>query len=410
MSNTLAIGAVTATLQQILGDIAVPLPGDPAPDPDLADAFVTCKPLDIARADETKNQLNLFLFQMQANAAFRNTSGARDGESGAPPLALNLYYVLTGYGVGGDDVKAHRVLGRAMSLLHDNSTIPREALRIAMPACDLWQQIERVRIRPHPLSTDELSKLWTGFGKPYRVSVGYEVSVVLIESTRPATAALPVLSRGAPVGGVEPGPRVSPGLESRYPVLSSFECPLARPAMRLGEPVTFRGNQLGGTPLVARFAHPLRSAPHELAPSGARDASQFQVQVSGAPAAWPTGMYAVTVEVTSDQPRTTNTVAVPLAPRITSIAKLTSTPSLLVLEIGCAPHAWAEQKVSLIVGDRLVAAEPHGLTSTLQFRIADPPVGLTYLRLRIDGVDSLLVTDFTTSPPSFDSTQAVALP
>jgi hypothetical protein len=413
MSNTLAIGAVTTALRQMLDDVASPLPGDPNPDPDLADAFVTTKPLDLARPDEGKNQLNLFLYQMQANAAFRNmdySGTVHSGESGQQPLALNLYYVLTAYGKDANDIKAHRLLGRAMSILHDNSTIPRDALKTAMPTCDIWQQVERVRVRPHSLTTDELSKLWTGFSKPYRVSVAYEVSVVLIESTKPAIAGLPVLTRGKPVGGIEPGPRVSPSLDLPYPTLEGFEAPKKRPAARLGETITFSGKNLGGTPLVAHFQHRLLAQPNDLVPVGPHSATTFQIQIPNTPTAWPAGLYTVHVDVTSDQNRTTNALPFVLAPQITSIAKVISTPTELLLSIGCTPQVREDQKVFLIVGDRQVASEPHGDTTTLQFNLSKPPVGLTYVRLRVDGVDSLLVTDFTVTPPTYDPTQSVTLP
>jgi hypothetical protein len=418
MSNTLAIGAVTAALQQMLGDVATPLPGDPNPDPDLADAFVTCKALDIARAaDEKKNQLNLFLFQLSYDAAFRNMDmpgGLHAGESGQQPLALCLYYVLTAYGAGDDDVKAHRMLGRAMSILHDNSTIPRATIQAALSGNDLWQQIERVRVRPHPLGTEEISKLWTGFSKPYRISIGYEVTVVLIESTKPAIAGIPVLTRGKPVGGVEPGPHIVPNLDLPYPVLDSFECPKKRPSAQLGETITIRGSNLGGTPLVIHFDHRLFTKDvakqHDQPPTGTRDATSFKVQIPNDATSWPPGAYTVTVDVTSDQLRTTNALTLPLAPQITAITKVTSTPTLLVLSIGCTPQVWADQKASLIVGDQQVLADPHGQTGTLQFTVQNPPAGLTYLRLRVDGIDSMLVTDFTITPPVFDPSQAITLP
>ncbi|MGE0397115.1 MAG: DUF4255 domain-containing protein [Kofleriaceae bacterium] len=404
MSNTLAIGAVTATLQQILGDIAVPIGGDPDPDPDLADAHVTCRPLDKARENEMKSQLNLFLYQVQANPTFRNASysGVHDGESANQPLALNLYYVATAYGAGGDDLLAHRVLGRAMSILHDRSTLLRDALRSAMPKSDLARQVERVRVRPHALSVDELSKLWQGFHRPYRLSVGYEVSVVLIESTRPSTAGLPVLIRGG---------QVRANLELPYPILESFLCDQNRPAMRLGEPLTLSGKNIGGTPFNARFSHRLLPTPHTLQPTGAHDATHAELSIPNDPANWPAGIYSITVETTTDQVRTTNTVAIPLAPQILTITKITSTPSLLVLAIGCAPEVRSDQRVSLIVGDRQIEPEPFtDHDAMLTFTIQDPPTGLTYLRLRVDGVDSLLVTNFTQAPPVYDPSQSVALP
>jgi hypothetical protein len=143
---------------------------------------------------------------------------------------------------------------------------------------------------------------------------------------------------------------------------------------------------------------------------GPRDATSFQVSIPTTTTGWPAGVYTVTVDVNSDQLRTTNVLTVPLAPQITTITKLTSTATELEIEVGCTPQVWADQKVSLIIGDQQVAAEPHGQTATVRFRLDNPPSGFTYLRLRVDGVDSLLVTDFTAAPPVYDSTKAVTLP
>ena len=56
-----------------------------------------------------------------------------------------------------------------------------------------------IKVTPEPLSTDDLSKLWTAFGGKFRPSAGYEATVVLIESTATIQAALPVLSRNLSV-------------------------------------------------------------------------------------------------------------------------------------------------------------------------------------------------------------------
>ncbi len=57
-----------------------------------------------------------------------------------------------------------------------------------------------MRITLQPLSVEEISKLWTAFQTQFRTSVSYQVSVVLIESQRPAKTPLPVLraARGTP--------------------------------------------------------------------------------------------------------------------------------------------------------------------------------------------------------------------
>ena len=109
MSNSLAIAAVTATIKNLLSKVTDPLPGDPLPDPgDLADAFVSTKPPDKARdPQEASSQLNLFLYQMQPNAAFRNypmPATSFEGEELPPPLALDLYYLISAYGRGSDDM------------------------------------------------------------------------------------------------------------------------------------------------------------------------------------------------------------------------------------------------------------------------------------------------------------------
>ena len=86
MSNALAIAAVTATMESILGS-------NVHADPDLNDTAMTTLPPDKARGALTSNQLNLFLYQILPNASWRNQDYAplvKPGESGMPPLALNL--------------------------------------------------------------------------------------------------------------------------------------------------------------------------------------------------------------------------------------------------------------------------------------------------------------------------------
>src|SRR5277367_4765553 len=119
MSNPLAIAAVTATLRQLLQTGL-------AADPDLNDVTVTIQPLDRARTGgNAANQLNLFLYHVLPSGAWRNTSipnRFRSGESGAPPLGLNLYYLITAFGKENDTLRpfSHQLLGRAMSILNDH--------------------------------------------------------------------------------------------------------------------------------------------------------------------------------------------------------------------------------------------------------------------------------------------------
>src|SRR6266704_5678193 len=102
MSNPRAIAAVTATLRHILdGTMRSLLQHVYSDDTELQNILITTKPPDKARDDQNNDQLNLFLYQVLPNAAWRNMDipqHLRSGETGIPPLALNLYYMLTAYG------------------------------------------------------------------------------------------------------------------------------------------------------------------------------------------------------------------------------------------------------------------------------------------------------------------------
>ena len=114
MSNVLAIAATTRTLRNLL------LARMPLLDGDLSDLEVTLQPPDVARKGISKAQLNVFLYQVVYNAAWRNQDmpgRVRPGESATPALALNLHYLITAWGRGESDSDAisHRVLAAARS-------------------------------------------------------------------------------------------------------------------------------------------------------------------------------------------------------------------------------------------------------------------------------------------------------
>jgi hypothetical protein len=152
---------------------------------DLPGTKVTTRPPDKARADWTGNQVNLFLYQILPNAACRNMPPrqGKPGGEGRPPLALNLYYLMSAYGENEDDPDplSHRLLGLAMGFFHDHAVLSPLAIREALVGTDLHEQGERASVTFQPLSLEEMSRLWNTFQTPYRISVAYEVSVVLID-------------------------------------------------------------------------------------------------------------------------------------------------------------------------------------------------------------------------------------
>jgi hypothetical protein len=408
MSNALAIAATTATLRGLLHH------GIRRLDTTLSDLEVTAQPLDRARGGITSAQLNLFLYQTALNGTWRNMEHPRQvkpGETGVPPLALNLHYVLTAYGRGesDNDAVSHRVLGSAMSLLHDHPLLGADEIKSALTGNDLYAQLERVRIVPQPMSLEEMSKLWTAFQTNYRLSSAYEVSVLLIDSNRPAATPLPVLTRGKDDSGV----LAQADLDSPFPSLTDVVIPNAQPSARLGERLTLTGGRLDGTNIGILLQHRRWSDPVEVPPAGSGSAEAVDVVVPNAAAAWPAGFYTAAVAVQRPKEsfrRTTNAVSFALAPRITAITAARKPTGEVTVTLTVVPDVLPEQRAALLLAGREILADPRSAPAgQLTFVVLDAAPGISPVRLRLDGVDSLLV-DRSAVPPTFDSTQRGTIP
>lgn len=408
MSNASAIAAVTLTLQSILGD------GVRA-DPNLNDTTVTVLPPDKARGSNNNNQLNLFLYQLLPDAAWSNMSipgQVANGETGNPPLALVMHYMLTAFGRDNDTniPFGHYLLGQAMSVLFDHALLGADEIRnataVALPVSNLDKQVERVRISLQPLSLEEISKLWTGLATQYRLSVVYEVSVALIESTRTTRAPLPVLTRGPDDKGVQG----QANLTSPFPVLDGLLLPNNQAAARPGDTLALTGLNLDGASVGVVFNNPFFSAPVEIAPLAGATGSSLSVTLPNTPAVWPAGLYTVAVMVQRPAEtfrRTTSLLTFALAPQITIAPATTPAAPGIVYTVNCNPEIRPEQRASLLIANMEIMADAHvAQTAVLTFTVPDLTAGTYFVRLRVDGVDSLLVNRGVT-PPVFDPTQKV---
>jgi hypothetical protein len=435
MSDALAIAAVTGLLRDLLTGVMT------HPDLDLSTVVgstveVSALPPDLIKSDlNGANRLNLFLYQVQPNQGWRNVSyPSRDGrgDRGAnPPLGLDLYYLLTAY--AGADMHAEVMLGYAMQYLHELGVITRDMIRNqfnawggtsdsllkALPGSRLADQIEQIRISPYALNTEEMSKLWTATQAHYRPTAAYHVSVVLIESRHPTRAALPVLQRGAGDFGVAVQPNVLPPL----PTLESLEPPKKQIAIRMGETLTLNGFNLAGTPLNVQFVHARSRNPLTL-PIATATPTQWTMNIPPDPPAgpvpansplnpdnWEVGIYRVTGVIGSGPTQvTTNELPMALAPRIVNI-NATKAAGVVTINVQCSPKVWQGQEVLLVVGDRAFVAEPITVakTDTLIFKPTDLASGTPWVRLRVEGIDSILI-DASTTPPTFDPTQKVTIP
>jgi hypothetical protein len=405
VSNSLAISAVTATLRDLVTQ------GVHA-DPILVDAEISTAPLDKTPKSEALPQVNLFLYGASPNMGWVNGDppSGRQGEDSRPALALDLHYLVTVFGKGDDDVVAHRLLGRTMRILHDHPVLGRDEIRNALDGNDLGDQVERVRITPQPLTLDEMSKLWTSFQREYRMSTAYHVSVVLIESDRSARTPLPVLTRGEADLGVAVVPEPTPP----YPALERAEPPNGQEAARLDERIRFVGHHLEGASVVALLANVRIETPVSLTAEAGGTQREFRARLPAAAESIPAGLYVATVVVAQagEPERRTNDVPLAVAPELLTVAPSPAPRNPagdVTLTVTCQPEVLPSQRASLLLGSREVPAESHDTSSaTLTFVVRDAPPGEHWLRLRVDGVDSLLV-DRTVTPPVFDPSQKLRI-
>jgi Pvc16 N-terminal domain len=417
MSNTLAIGAVTATLRNLL-DKAVAEEGG-----GLHATTLAPEKAQIFGQADGPGRVNLFLYQTQINAAWRNMDMPRQikpNETGQPPLALDLYYLLTAYerDDGDASVMAHRLLGRAMRVLHDHPLLGAGEIRSALPNNDLADQIERIRIIPQTMSVEEFSKLWTTFQVGYRISAAYHVSVVLIDSTLPSRTPLPVLARGAKDTGAVAQPDLIPPFPTLTGVSPDVQPPGSETSAVLGNNLLLSGHDLDGTNVSAEVSHPLLSAAVSLPAPLSATATAITVNLPNQPQNFPAGIYAISVSVTRPSEtfkRTSNALPFALAPQINPPINAARNANKITLTLSCGPEVLPQQRVALLLGGDEVPAEAHPApTGNLTFVAKDDPPGKFaagdyFVRLRVDGVDSLLI-DRSVQPPKFDPSQKVTIP
>ncbi len=223
MSNSTAVGLVSESLRNLL----------------LSEMSLSpAVPVTILAPDESggDRRVNLFLYKVQENTALRNMDWqAKPGEPDhlvPPPLSLNLFYLMTAYATNDPQTgnsTAHAILGDAMRVFYENAVVPQDYLLEG-----LGDSRERVKIMMNTLDLEELSRVWSTFTQPFRLSVLYEVSVVQLDmlSQKERQMAKRVRRIGAP--RVE-APYLPPVVETMAPASG-----------QAGSSVTFSGKGLAG--------------------------------------------------------------------------------------------------------------------------------------------------------------------
>lgn len=446
MSNALALAAVTAVMKDLLDNALI--------DASVSSAVggtITVSALPPDRIEVGENEtarLNLFLYQVAPNPALRNMDlPSRDGRGGRirnAPLALDLYYLLSAYSA--QDFEAEILLGYGMLMLHENPVLTRGAIREtlsapsvvdgailppamnALVASDLAEQMELVKVAPHHLNTEELSRLWTAFQAKFRPSAAYVATVVLIESREPTRSPLPVLSRGEPdpETGRDRGIIAITGLVPPYPSLLSAIPPDSQLAVRMGELLTLTGRRLEADTVFVRFTHVRSGDTLELEAEPGATATTVTVRIPPSPpvdpvapasplnpANWEAGVYAVAVVLrgAGEADRLTNTLPVVLAPRLDAIAAAPGVGEFVTVTLDVSPPVRRTQRTRLIVGSGEVSPDdfPAESMTTLTFTSDTFASGQQFVRLRVDEGESLLI-DRSARSPVFDASQRVDIP
>jgi hypothetical protein len=223
MSASTAIGMVSSSLRNLLlGEMQL----NPA-------VNVT-----ILAPDEVGGQrcLNLFLYKVEENTFLSNqdwmVKSADISRLAPPALSLGLSYLMTAYALNDPqtgNAAAHQILGEAMRVFYENGVIPVTHLETG-----LKNAREQLRIVHNTFDPEELSRIWSTFGQPYRLSVLYQVSTVQLDMLPQKERPLPKRVRVTGVPGV------------RAPFVPPVVFELTPASGAVGTSVLFTGQNLSG--------------------------------------------------------------------------------------------------------------------------------------------------------------------
>ena len=419
MSNHLAIATVTATLAQFLQGVV---------EQDVAGLTVTTTRPDTSAAGQSP-KLNIYLYQVTPNAAWRNSDlpmrDDRGGVTARPRAAIDLHYLLTFYG---DDEKQvpQRLLGSSIRALHSRPVLTREQIRqtITAPAfnhlaqSNLADDIELVKFTPTSLSLEELSKLWTIFFQTqYALSTTYQGTVVLIESDDAPSAPLPVVERNVYA------------VQFRLPVVESVRGDSATGGpITQGSNIVVAGRALRGDVTQVSFGGSL------LPPVAPASADDRELKLT-LPADLRAGIQGLQVRHqflmgTPPAPHSgflSNVAAFVLAPTLTpppAFAQTSIDPQTGLITgkvtVTFAPKIAKPQRVQLILnefqppptrpprGYVFNAPKDNGIPSAQQetdeidFVVTDVAGGDYLVRVQVDGAESVLERDANNASPTFN--------
>jgi len=230
MSASTAIGMVSASLRNLLrGEMQL----SPAVE-------VTILAPDEHGGDR---RINLFLYKLAENPFLKNQDWTV--KPGIPnqlvpaPLSLRLFYLMTPYAPNDPqtgNTAAQQILGDAMRVFYENPVVPPDYLDAG-----LKDAREQLQIATNALDPEELSRIWSTFSQPYRLSVLYEISTVQLDMGPQKQQPLPTRVRRLGVPDV------------RQPLSPPAVLDMSPGSGAAGSSVTFTGQNLSGWRASVRF-------------------------------------------------------------------------------------------------------------------------------------------------------------
>ena len=414
MSTAYAIAGVTAVLQGIIEQGVTDHGVNTAIG---ADVTVSAVPPD--RVSEEPG-LNLFFYQVTPNQGWRNkclpSRNARSERLTNQPLALDLHYLISANGTS--DLFSEILLGSAMQTLHERPFFDRNEVRDllrppplpdvdpilnALDASGLAEQLEQIKVTPEYLSNEDMSKLWSAVQSNYRSSMAYVATVVLIEAEEPARSPLPVLTRGI---------TVRPDLIPPTPTILTIEYFDQQTVAHLGETVVVSGYHLNGPNVRVQLLQQSEELVADFPTSGTATNERIEFTMPVDATIWRSGVYqlSLTMDDNDGNPIESNRVPLIIAPQFSDFSATRNADNSVTITVTVNPEIHDNQSMSFILGQTQQHSEEFtGQTSNASFEFPILPAGDYWARVRVDGIDSILINRGAT-PPAFHLDQEVTVP
>jgi hypothetical protein len=221
-------------------------------------------------------RLNWFLYAVAPSAALANMEPPQVGwrtRRGRPPLALTLHYLLSADAgelsdTGSEDDVVHAALSALMSALHDNGIFGLASLIASGPdrtVADVTDAldalIEPLRITLETVPLESITALWNSGSHALRLSVGYQVSLVIVPAQTAYVAGPPVQVRRVAVS-----PALIPAIVSVTPTLVSFDDELTVLATGVADTHAVTLGRLPGDPDDPTDGRPNPATTHSTGP------------------------------------------------------------------------------------------------------------------------------------------------